>query len=118
VTCIRAATLASVDCRLAALLDRLDGATDAKTAERLSAPLRKARALGDEAATVGPGRPERKLIVRAVGQLSAFEARVGAAGRRIGKTSRQSLLVSSRELRHDLRAIEHAHAAAASTRRP
>jgi uncharacterized delta-60 repeat protein len=99
VGCGTAATFASVDCRLLALLASVESSVPAgKAHDRLSAALTGARGHVAEGMAAS-GKAARRALGKARHGLAAFSAAVRAGRKDIGRTLRQSLLASAKGVR-------------------
>jgi hypothetical protein len=113
-TCARAATFASVRCRLAGLARRVDesrlvvGPLERPLSRRVRRAERRAHA-ADEHAGVGEMRRARRLVGRVAVELRAFETVLASRrGRKVPAAVRAELTDAAGVLRVDLRVLRAA----------
>jgi hypothetical protein len=103
--CVRAATFASIDCRLRDLVSQVAVDVTGRIGEGLTSRLEKARALVAEASALGASKGARKRLARAGKRLRAFQRRVRKARKTLSEAARADLVGSSSEVRSDILAL-------------
>lgn len=105
VGCGTAPSVPSIDCRLGALLARVDGGISAgKMHDRLAAALAKARALVAQAGGA-TGKAAHRARTKATLALRRFAAAVQNAGRNVSRDLRAELLTSAKAVRDTIKQL-------------